>query len=187
MTSDGTCGPIHSLPNVTAICVSIDRLPQNTVVYPLIILGAGSPARDLVPVLCVMPGGAKPQSNQKINNELGRRWSIEMQIAVAVGRTLAPTVFQKSIKGWRCTPWFPQPLCSSPQFSSPTSQLQAWCRCHLFFLTTLHIIMFIRTVLTFLAVGALSVNALTTPVARSPAPEPECEFPRSFSSHLTTI
>ena len=41
--------------------------------------------------------------------------------------------------------------------------------------------MFFKTALTFLAVGALSVNALTAPVARSPAPEPECEFPRSFS------
>jgi len=61
-------------------------------------------------------------------------------------------------------------------------KLQAWCRCYLlFFLTTLHIIMFLKTVLTFLAIGALSVNALTAPVARSPTPEPECEFPRSFS------
>jgi len=42
--------------------------------------------------------------------------------------------------------------------------------------------MIFKTVLTFLAVGALSVNALTVPVARSPAPEPECEFSRSFST-----
>ena len=40
--------------------------------------------------------------------------------------------------------------------------------------------MFIKTALTFLAVGALSVNALTAPVARSPSPDPECKFPRSF-------
>jgi len=40
--------------------------------------------------------------------------------------------------------------------------------------------MFSKAALTFLVVGALSVNALTIPVARSPAPEPECEFPQSF-------
>ena len=37
--------------------------------------------------------------------------------------------------------------------------------------------MFPKVILTSLAVGALSVNALTVPVAREPAPEPECEFP----------
>ena len=42
--------------------------------------------------------------------------------------------------------------------------------------------MFPKAVLTTLFIGALSVNALTVPVARSPAPEPECEFPRSFST-----
>ena len=41
--------------------------------------------------------------------------------------------------------------------------------------------MFPKAVLTALFIGALSVNALTVPVARSPAPEPECEFSRSFS------
>jgi len=40
--------------------------------------------------------------------------------------------------------------------------------------------MFPKTALTFLVVGALSVNALTVLVARSPAPEPDCEFPPSF-------
>ena len=40
--------------------------------------------------------------------------------------------------------------------------------------------MFPKAAFTFLAIGALSVNALTIPVARSPAPEPEREFPRSF-------
>jgi len=40
--------------------------------------------------------------------------------------------------------------------------------------------MFLKTVLTFLAVGALFVNAMTVPVARSPAPEPECELPQLF-------
>jgi len=73
----------------------------------------------------------------------------------------------------------------APQFVFPegetTPKLQAWCRCYLFFLTTLHIIMFLKAALTFLAVGALSVNALTAPVARSLAPEPECESPRPFS------
>jgi len=42
--------------------------------------------------------------------------------------------------------------------------------------------MFPRAALTFLVVGALSVNALTGPVARSPAPGPGREFPRSFST-----
>jgi len=41
--------------------------------------------------------------------------------------------------------------------------------------------MFSKATLTFLVIGVLSVNALTIPVARSPAPEPECKFPRSFS------
>jgi len=41
--------------------------------------------------------------------------------------------------------------------------------------------MFLKAALAFLAVGVLSVNALTVPVARSPAPEPECEFPQLFS------
>jgi len=41
--------------------------------------------------------------------------------------------------------------------------------------------MFLKATLTFLAVGALSVNALAVPVARSPALEPEGEFPRLFS------
>ena len=41
--------------------------------------------------------------------------------------------------------------------------------------------MFPKAILTFLVIGALSVNALVVPVARSPAPEPDCEFPQSFS------
>jgi len=68
---------------------------------------------------------------------------------------------------------------SSPSLLHP--KLQAWCRCYLFFLTTLHTIMFFKATLAFLVVGALSVNALTVPVARSPAPEPECEFPQLLS------
>jgi len=40
-----------------------------------------------------------------------------------------------------------------------------------------------KTTLTFLAIGALSVSALTVPVARSPAPEPECEFLDRSPSH----
>ena len=54
---------------------------------------------------------------------------------------------------------------------------QAWSRCHLFFLTTLPITMFFKVVFISFVVGAHSVNALTTPVARSLATEPECEFP----------
>jgi len=51
-------------------------------------------------------------------------------------------------------------------------------------------IMFSKATLTFLVVGALSVNALTVPVARSPTPEPEREFPRSLfitSHHDLTL
>ena len=40
--------------------------------------------------------------------------------------------------------------------------------------------MSLKATLTFLAIGALTVNALTVPVVRSPAPEPECEFLRLF-------
>ena len=40
--------------------------------------------------------------------------------------------------------------------------------------------MFLKAALAFLAIGAFSVNALTAPVARSPAPEPGCELPKSF-------
>jgi len=42
--------------------------------------------------------------------------------------------------------------------------------------------MFPKAALTFLAIGALYVNALAVPVARSPAPEPDCGFSRSFST-----
>ena len=51
--------------------------------------------------------------------------------------------------------------------------------------------MFPKAILTLLIVGVLSVNAVTVPVARSPAPEPECEFLRSFpiiySRNLTLV
>ena len=52
---------------------------------------------------------------------------------------------------------------------------------YLFFLTTHHIVMFRKAALIFLVVGALSVNDLIVPVVRSPAPEPGCRFPLSFS------
>jgi len=42
--------------------------------------------------------------------------------------------------------------------------------------------MFSKIVLTALLIGAISVNALTAPVARSPVPEPECESRRLFSA-----
>ena len=63
-----------------------------------------------------------------------------------------------------------------PNSTLQPSQLLAWRR-YLFFLTTLSIIMFSKTILTSLVVGAISVNALTIPVAREPAPESECESP----------
>jgi len=75
--------------------------------------------------------------------------------------------------------------CAAPTGSSLLPQ--AWCHCYLSFLTTLPIIMFSKIVLTSLVIGALSVNALVGPVARSPASEPECESPRLFLPYLTTI
>ena len=48
---------------------------------------------------------------------------------------------------------------------------------------TQSIIMFSKIAPISLLLSALYVNALSIPVAREPAPEPECEFPRSF---LTT-
>ena len=47
--------------------------------------------------------------------------------------------------------------------------------------------MFPKASLTLLAIGALYVNALTVPVARSPAPEPDCEFPDRFLSQFIAI
>ena len=44
-----------------------------------------------------------------------------------------------------------------------------------------HSTMFPKVAFAFLVIGVLSVGALTIPVARSPAPEPECESPWSFS------
>lgn len=41
--------------------------------------------------------------------------------------------------------------------------------------------MFSKFTLISLVVGALSVNALTIPVARSPSPEPQGKFPQSSS------
>ena len=38
--------------------------------------------------------------------------------------------------------------------------------------------MFAKAILTFLAIGAFSVNALNIPVVREPAPELDCEFLR---------
>ena len=68
-------------------------------------------------------------------------------------------------------------LCAAhPSSSLLPPKLQVRCRCrYLLFLTTHHIIMFPKTTLTFLIVGALSVNALNVLVARNPAPELECE------------
>ena len=94
--------------------------------------------------------------------------------------------FQEVHKTVEARSLVPQVPCSSPQFFFPTPKLQAWCRCYLFFLTT-HIDMFSKAALTFLVVGALSVNALSVPVARSPAPGPECEFTNRSISHLITI
>ena len=41
-------------------------------------------------------------------------------------------------------------------------------------------IMFSKTILAFLAFGALYVNAVTVPIIREPAPQLECEFSRLF-------
>ena len=57
---------------------------------------------------------------------------------------------------------------------------QAWCHRYPSFLTTFQIIMFFKPTLISIILGALCVNALSVPVAREPAPEPECESPRLF-------
>ena len=44
--------------------------------------------------------------------------------------------------------------------------------------------MFSKATLISLVVGALYVNALAVPVARSPIPESECKFPGSFHAIL---
>ena len=49
-------------------------------------------------------------------------------------------------------------------------ELQAWCRWDLFSLTTYSIIMVCKAVLTFLVIGALSVNVSTIPISRKPSP-----------------
>ena len=71
---------------------------------------------------------------------------------------------------------FPSRCAAHPSSSLPPPKLQAWCRRYLLS------IMFLKTALTFLVVGVFSVNALTVPVPRSPAPEPEGEFTRSLST-----
>ena len=55
-----------------------------------------------------------------------------------------------------------------PSSSPPPLQLQAWCRCYLFFLTTASIIMFPKVLPTSLIIGALSADALIVPGAREP-------------------
>jgi len=40
----------------------------------------------------------------------------------------------------------------------------------------------VQLALIALVAGAISVNALATPAARSPPPEPKCEFPQSLST-----
>ena len=64
-----------------------------------------------------------------------------------------------------------------PSSSLLPHKLRARCHRYLFYLTTLPIIMFSKTALASLALGVLCINALAVPVAREPAPEPECEFP----------
>ena len=87
---------------------------------------------------------------------------MEVVAAVHLPSGGSETGSQELTKGSRCTSWFPQPLCSPPQFFPPTFKTSG--------------LMFLKAVLTFLTAGALSINALSSPVAR----EPEREFPRSF-------
>ena len=69
------------------------------------------------------------------------------------------------------TPWFPQPLCSSPQFLSPTSGLVP------FSLTTL---MFSKAVITFLTIGALWLNVSAIPIPANGYTYP----PPAYSQYL---
>ena len=60
-----------------------------------------------------------------------------------------------------CAPWFSQPLCSSPQFPSPTSPTSG-----LVPLSSVlsYDIMFSKAVLTLLTLGALWLNVSATPI-----------------------
>ena len=87
--------------------------------------------------------------------------------------------FPKTYKRLMPTPWFPQPLCSSPRFFSYLYNLRSGAVVICSSLATLSIIMFSKAVLTVLDIGAVSVNTLVIPIAQSPAPDSESEFPRS--------
>ena len=86
----------------------------------------------------------------------------------------------KIYKGRGTIPGFLSRCAAHPSCSFRPPKRQARRRCSLSFFTTLPIIMFSKTFLASLVLGALCVNALTVPVAREPAPGRECEFPRSF-------
>ena len=86
---------------------------------------------------------------------------------------------QNIYKGRSVLPGFLSRCAAHPSSLLPP-KLQAWCRRYLSFLTTFRIIMFSKTALTSVILGALYVNALSVPVAREPVPEPACEFPRPF-------
>ena len=104
---------------------------------------------------------------------------------------------RKCIKARCSLPLFLSRCAAHPSSSHLPLNLQAWCRCYLFFLTTASITMFSKVLLTSLIIGALSVDALIVPVAREPSPpgthgthstpdklkpnpkrEPECELSR---------
>ena len=85
--------------------------------------------------------------------------------------------FKHIYKGRGGLPDFLSRCAAHPSSSPPPPKLQAWCRRYLLFLTRFPITMFSKTALASLLLGVLYANALTIPVAREPAPEPECEFP----------
>ena len=117
-----------------------------------------------------------------MNEHRDPRWKMPGRGAfapVSGGLELDIDEFPKIYKGRGGLPDFLSRCAAHPTSSPLPQKLQAWCR-YLLFLTTLLIIMFSKTALISLVLGVLYVNALSLPVAREPAPEPECEFPRLF-------
>ena len=87
---------------------------------------------------------------------------------------------QNIYKGRGAPPGFLSRCAAHPSPLLLPPKPQAWCHRYPSFLTTFQIIMFYKATLISIILGALYVNALSVPVAREPAPEPECESPRLF-------
>ena len=94
--------------------------------------------------------------SEAIRQARGKKPAVRFHIQRAETRQPVPA---PSIKGSMCVPWFPQPLCSSPQFPSPTSGPVPSLS-----VLSYSIIMFSKAILTFLTIGALWVNVSAAPI-----------------------